>query len=157
MRKNIKATLYLESKVLLKRDGLMIEHDPQGYLFSMGKYRTKILPEDLPEWYVYGYIYKRHGYISAKGVKHLLYIPNYIFKNHLHKYDTLYISYDTEITLRQSSEVNCTWYDGYKHAIGGYLIAEFADAAKKHSGYDVREIQQEIKKKQIWYSERNSK
>ena len=46
----------------------------EGYLLSSGKYRqykTKILPSDLPEWYVYGYFYKRHGYMSAKGIKDL--------------------------------------------------------------------------------------
>lgn len=63
-RKNITATLYMESKIA-KREFRTI-HDPQGYLFSGGMYRTKKLPEDLPEWYVYGYLYKRHGFICQK-------------------------------------------------------------------------------------------
>ena len=36
-----------------------------GTLFS-GHYRTKIKPEDLPEWYLYGRYHKRFGYMSTK-------------------------------------------------------------------------------------------
>ena len=83
MSKKINSNLYMESKICWKE--FAVEYDPQGYLFSGGRYRTKILPEDLPKWFVYGYIYKRHGFISAKGVRYLLYAPNYTFNNHLHK------------------------------------------------------------------------
>ena len=42
---------------------------------------------DLPEWYVYGYFYKRHGYMSAKGIKYLAYRPqkhwNHMFKDEM--------------------------------------------------------------------------
>ena len=54
MSKKVKATLYMESK--LSHKGFMAIFDPQGYLFSEGKNRTKILPADLPEWYIHGYI-----------------------------------------------------------------------------------------------------
>ena len=40
--------------------------DPEGYLFADGIYPTKVKPEDLPDWYVYGRYYKCFGYISAK-------------------------------------------------------------------------------------------
>ena len=93
----IRSNLYMESKIVFVNRELTVKSDPNGYLYACGRYPTKILPEDLPEWFVYGYMYKRHGYISAKGVKHLCYTPNYFVDNHLHKYDTLYISYDKEI------------------------------------------------------------
>jgi len=73
MSKKTNATLYMESKTKFEKHKFNVIHDPEGYLFSEGIYRTKILPADLPEWYVYGYLYRQHGYISAKGVKHLLY------------------------------------------------------------------------------------
>ena len=66
----------------------------EGYLLSSGKYRqykTKILPSDLPEWYVYGYFYKRHGYMSAKGIKDLAYRPQKHW-NHMFKDDCLFIT-----------------------------------------------------------------
>jgi len=144
-------------KSKFSQKGLAIEHDPQGYLFSEGKYRTKILPEDLPEWYVYGYLYKRHGFISAKGVKHILYVPNYTFDNHLHKYDALFISYGAEIEPYQTEDSFSSWYKGYDYVIDGALMVEFVEAAGKFSSYDVREIQREIERKRAWYHERNAK
>jgi len=146
----------MESRIKWKRhEGFFTIKDPQGYLFSGGRYPTKILPQDLPEWFIYGYLYKRHGYISAKGVKHLVYRPNYAFDNHLHKDDFLYISYDTEI-VPYKTELNSTGYKGYKHLVYGYMICEFVDAAEKFSDYDVQEIRREIEKKRAWYEERNA-
>ena len=150
-KKRIRSTLYMESKI--SRKGFYAEFDQDGYLFADGKYRTKIKPADLPEWYIYGYLYKRHGFISAKGVRYMLYVPNYIFDNHLHKYDTLFISYNEEI--EPYTERGFSWYIGYDHAIGSSLIVSFVDAAGKYSDYDVSEIQEEIKCKQEWYYARN--
>ena len=146
----------MESKIVYKRnEGLLVAiSNPDGYLFAHGRYSTKILPSDLPEWYVYGYMYKRHGYMSAKGVKHLLYVPNYAFDNHLHKYDTLYISYNAEIEPYKT-ENGYICYKGYDHAIGGSLIAEFVEAARKYSNYDVKNIQKEIVRKREFYYDRN--
>ena len=155
-KKTIKTTLYMESKIKFVKRELSIIRDPNGYLFSGGVHPTKILPEDLPEWYVYGYMYKRHGYISAKGVKHLLYVPNYTFDNHLHKYDNLYISYGTEIEPYQT-EWGYTWYKGYDYVIDGSLMVSFIEAVKKYSDYDVTDIQREAERKRAWYYERNPK
>jgi len=159
MSKRIKSTLYMEGKISrdISTRELVLERDPQGFLFSNGIYRTKILPKDLPEWFVHGYLYKRHGYISAKDVKHLLYIPNYTHDNHLHKYDALYISYGTEIVPDQSVMGFSTWYKDYDHIVDGNLIVKFVEAAEKFSNYDVCEIRQEIARKQAWYYERNPK
>ena len=154
-KKQINATLYMESKIVFKRkDGNVVINNPDGYLFAHGRYPTKILSSDLPEWYIYGYMYKRHGYMSAKGVKHLLYVPNYVFDNHLHKYDTLYISYNAEIEPYET-ERGSIWYKGYDNAIGGSLIAEFVEAARKYSGYNVKDIQKEIARKREFYYDRN--
>ena len=153
MKKKIRSNLYMESRFI--KPGITVEYDPQGYLYSQGRYRTKILPEDLPEWYIHGYLYKRYGFISAKGVKHLFYDPNYTFENHLHKYDSLFISYKEKIEPYQSEEMRFKWYKGYDHALGGSLIKEFVEAAAKFSNYNADEILQEIARKRAWYYERN--
>ena len=153
-QKRIRNTLYLESKIRVTAHKISAEVNSEGYLFSDGRYATKILPEDLPEWFVYGYIYKRHGYISAKGVKHLLYVPNYLFDNHLHKDDLLFISYNEEIESFKNED-GFIWYNGYDHLVYGSFIVPFVEAAQKYSGYDVNEIQKEIARKREWYFERN--
>ena len=143
----------MESKIAYK-DGLSAEHDPDGYLFADGRYRTKILPEHLPEWYVHGYMYKRHGYMSAKGVKHMLYVPNYVFDNHLHKYDTLFISYN-ELIEPYECDSGFQWYKGYDQILSGPVLVDFVNAAERYSDYDVSEIQEEIARKTEFYYERN--
>ena len=78
-------------------DGLLrYVSNEDGTLFS-GHYRTKIKPEDLPEWYLYGRYYKRFGYMSTKGITDMLYIPSR-FSNHYLKDDFLLISYGGSIT-----------------------------------------------------------
>jgi len=58
-QKRIRSTLYMESKIKWIKHELRVEHDPDGFLFAGGKYRTKIQPEDFPEWFIRGYLYKR--------------------------------------------------------------------------------------------------
>lgn len=152
-KKRIVSTLYMESRI--RHNPLRAETDPDGHLFADGQYRTKIYASDLPEHFVYGYLYKRHGFISAAGVKHMMYVPDYIF-NHLHKYDTLYISYDEPIRL-DAGDHGLKLYEGCKHAVSGPLIIDFVDAAEKYSGYDVAEIRSEIKRKSDWYEEKYGK
>ena len=149
-KKRIASTLYMESRILHRP--LRIETDPDGHLFSDGRYRTKIYASNLPEHFVYGYLYKRHGFISAAGVKYLLYVSDYTF-NHRHKYDTLYISYDEPIR-QDSGDHGLKLYDGYRHAVSGPLIIDFVDAAEKFSGYDVSDIRRELKRKSNWYDEK---
>jgi hypothetical protein len=156
MKKTVKATLYMESKLKFAKRKIEVFRDTDGYLFSGGVYPTKILPKDLPEWYIYGYIYKQHGYMSAKGVKHLLYVPNYHIENHLHKYDNLFISYNEPIEPIEQ-EKGFQWYKGFDHVIDGGLIVKFVDATEKYSSYDVSEIQREIARKTEFYYEKNPK
>ena len=156
-KKLINAMLYMESKIVHKNgEGLYVVNDPNGYLFSYGRYPTKIMPSDLPEWYIYGYLHKRHGYLSAKGIKHLLYKPNYTFDNHLHKYDTLYISYDEKIEPYET-EHDSVFYKGYDYAIGGNFISRFVEASGKYSGYNIESLKKEIARKQAFYNEKNPK
>ena len=149
-KKRIASTLYTESRVL--HNPLRTEKDPDGHLFADGRYRTKIYASDLPDHFVYGYLYKQHGFISASGVRHMLYVPNYTY-NHRHKYDTLYISYEDPIRAI-TGDHGLTLYDGSKHTVDGSLIIDFVDAAERYSGYDISEIRREIRRKSDWYDER---
>jgi len=150
--KRINATCYTREKIA--HLPLRFVRDPDGYLFSNARYRTKILPSDLPEWFVPCYIYKSSGYLSAKGVKHLVYKPNYSFTNHLHKDDLLFISYDKPL-IPVLTEYGHQWYDGQDHILYGSSIVSFLDAVQKYSGYDISEIQGAIQRKRQWYIEHN--
>ena len=156
MGKKITAKRYMESVVVFDREDKChyLVKDEDGYLFVRSRHKTKIKKEDLPEWYIHGYMGGgRHGFVSAKGVKHLVYKPNY-FSNHLHKDDFLYISYNDEI-VPYTDEYDFSWFKGYDELVHGALIPAFVDAAEKYSGYDVSEIMKEIEKKREWFYERN--
>lgn len=81
----------------------------------------------------------------------MLYVPNYVFDNHLHKDDFLLISYSDEIV----PDKNSSWYVGYDHVISGSMIEEFITASEKYSQYDVNDIRNELARKRQWYYERN--
>ena len=95
MRNRFKNTLYTVEDIKYLNGRWQYVRSEDGTLFS-GPYRTKIKPEDLPEWYVYGRYYKRFGYMSTKGITDMLYIPNR-FSNHYLKDDCLLISYGGKI------------------------------------------------------------
>jgi hypothetical protein len=153
LKKNIDAEIYMERKVKHIARELRLISDENGYLFSEGIYRTHILPADLPEWYIHAYMYHQYGYIRAKGVKFLIYKPDYFVDNHLFKYDALFISYEIPIVPTENERI--PWYDGYTQVLSGSAIVDFVDAAEKYSSYDVSDIRQEIEKKIAWYHEKN--
>ena len=130
-------------------DALVRVESPEGYLLSYGIYRTKIKAEDLPDWYIPGYYYKRHGYLSAKGIKHLMYLPQKQW-DHMFKDDCLFISYDKPITHTGNSISD---YNDYDENIFGGVIVEFLLAAEKFSGYDISEIKAQIEDKRLWLKE----
>ena len=151
--KQLRSKLYMETRVRFDNHEFRVDRDPNGYLFSKGRYPTKITAEDLPDWYLYGYMYKHYGYISAQGVKHLVYVPDYTATNHLHKYDTLFISYDKTIVPADNNEF--PYYTGYDYVLNGPLIVDFVTAAAKFSDYDTRQILIELERKELWYKENN--
>ena len=150
LMKRIRSTLYMETHRVRQERRSLFEPHPDGYLYSSGKYPTKIKAEDLPEWFVYGYINKSYGFISARGVKHLLYVPNYRVENHLFKYDSLLISYDNEIKPVKLDN-GFEWYEGYDHVLDGSIIPSFVKAVSRFSDYDTSEIQLLLKEKCDWY------
>lgn len=144
------ARLYSISKTNSRTGHLRYIYGDNNTLFSGGTYPTKITAEDLPEWYVYGRYYKHFGYLSAKGVKHLLYTPNK-WTNHMFKDDCLYISYDKPIVHNPNREMYYDRYTGYDEYIYGFAIVAFLKAAEKYSGYDISRIKDQIEDKRIWF------
>lgn len=148
--KKIRSQLYMETHRIRFNKRTVFERHPDGYLYSGGKYPTRIRAEDLPEWFVHGYIYKSYGYISAHGVNHLLYVPNYSMNNHLYKYDNLFISYSEPIkpvTLERGFK----WFTGYDHVLDGPIITHFIDAVERFSDYDTSEIRSMLEEKREWF------
>jgi len=125
-------------------------------LYSKGRYRTKISPKDLPEWYIYGSMYGGYGFISAQGVKHLLYIPEYTRSSGAYCNDILLISYDQPI-VPLIKENGSKWYSGYDCRLSGQEIVVFIDAVERHTGLSTESIRKELRKKVIWYVETDLK
>lgn len=146
MKKRIIRKLYtLENYVMRNGKIRCIEND-DGTLFYE-RYKTKILPEDLPEWYIYGRYYKRFGYLSTKGIKDMVYVPN-LWINHFLRDDFLLISYSGKIKIINDN-ASCTFekYDGYDYQIHGPEILDILKGAKIYSNYDIAPIIEQIKVK----------
>ena len=129
--------------------------DKNGYLYSNAKYNTKIKSEDLPEWYIYGRYYKRFGYLSAKGVVDVYYIPNKIF-NHYLKYDDMFISYTGKIDKTTKDILEVASQKDLYH-VYGLEILYMLKGIKKYSNYDISEIIEQLKDKMQWFKENHPK
>lgn len=125
-----------------------------GYLFADAKCKTKIKLEDLPEWYIYGRFYKRFGYLNAKGIKHVMYIPVYL--NHALRDDLLLISYGkpiTELPNKDDSRLSVLSRYSYDEFVDGRYMIDILKAAKKYSGFDIELVKQQIHEKMLWLKE----
>lgn len=126
------------------------EDSPDGALFSQGRYPTTITEKDLPEHFVPGYLYRKHGFLSAKGVKDLCYRRTR-YTNHLFKDDSLFVSYDQPIheVVRDGFHD----YEGYDYVISGWMIVNFIKAVDRYSDFDTTPIKRQINDKLTWYHE----
>lgn len=150
-KKRITAPFYTETKIGI-HNLFRNTRSPEGYLYSKGRYKTGITAEDLPEHYVYGWIFKALGYISVLGVKDIVYKPNYHI-NHLHKDDLLFISYDKPI-VETKDKFGYDIQDGYEAVLYGHMILDFIRAVRKYQSYDIEPIAYEVKKKEAFYREK---
>lgn len=147
MAKKFNANYYSQKRIKSINHELTIVSN-SDYLYSDGIYPTKIKEEDLPEWYFrYCYYYSR--YLSAKGVKDMVLKCNYMFTNHLHKDDILYISYNNKIEEYQNDYGKT--YRNYDRILSGNWIIEYIQMVKKYSNYDITELEQELERKRAWY------
>lgn len=146
MSNRFKNTLYTTEDLKYIDGHLRYVTNDDGPLFS-GPYRTKIKPEDLPEWYLHGHYYKRWGYMSTKGITDLVYIPSR-FSNHYLKDDCLLISYGGSIT--ETSDPNASRYEryqGWDECVWGSEIITILRGARKYSGYDIEPFIEKLKRK----------
>lgn len=156
MAKRLNNTLYYCEIIAYVDRKLCYVQNEERYLFS-GRYKTKILPSDLPEWYLYGRYYKSWGYMSTKGIVDLVYHPN-MHTNHFLKDDFLYISYKDKIEPvtdeeRKIKEYRYSRYKGYDQLVCGSEIIDILKGAKKYSNYDIAPIIEKLKEKEKWLRE----
>lgn len=147
-KKKILSYLYTHGK-FGKRLREILDVDNQ-FLYSRGRYLTKIKPKDLPEDYIKirsRSIWYMTGYIKTSDVVDMYY--TYCKENHLFKDDYIYISYKerirTEVT--EWGHINVINYDV---CICGNDIINIVLAAEKYSGIDTNFVRARIEEKRIW-------
>ncbi len=120
------------------------------FLYSHGRYLTKITPADLPEDYIKIHsrsIWYMSGYLKTSGVVDMYY--TYCKENHLFKDDYIYLSYNKKLHLEttQWGYVDVVDYDV---CICGNDIIDIVLAAEKYSGIDTSSVRARIEEKRIW-------
>ena len=123
---------------------------PDGRLFANTRYPTKLTQKDLPEWYIYGRYYKRWGFLSAKGITDLKYIPN-LWINHFLKDDCLLIGYGGKIEPNPEREKDgflTEKYIGWDKCVYGNEILNILKGAEKYSSFDISCIAEQLKNKE---------
>ena len=128
-----KNNLYTIERRVWKNHEWCLMQNEDFTLFS-GYHKTKIVEEDLPEWYVFGRYYKMQGFLSTKGITDLRYIPN-IWVNHFLKDDCLLISYGGKI-VEKAEDRDFDKYSGVDERVWGNEILNVLKGAEKFSGYD---------------------
>ena len=146
-KKKFNSHLYFAEKMVWRDHQRWYIKPEDGTLYS-GCYPTKIKPEDLPDWYIFGRYYKRWGYMSTKGIADLLYCPSK-FSNHFLKDDCLYISYKDKIS--ENPDVN-DWerYIGWDERVWGSEIIDILKGAQQFSNYDIASFIEQLKEKVEW-------
>ena len=128
-----------------KEHGHYYYRDPDGYLFSNFTYKTKIKPEDLPDYYVFGRFYKRWGFLCAEGVKGIYYRP-LLWINHFLRDDLLFISYKNEKI--DEADMEKYGYETFDYFICGNEILDFLKAMTIYSpSVDIKPTIEGIKNK----------
>lgn len=145
-----KSNIYYTEKFIFKNGHHYCIESDDGTLFTDYR-RTKILAQDLPEWYVFGRYHKCFGYMSTKGITDLLYIPHK-WSNHYLKDDCLYVSYGGKIEPTEIPESGAFYerYKGYDEMVWGGEILKVIQGAQKYSGFDISSLIEQLKQKKEW-------
>ena len=89
------------------------------------------------------------GYISAKGVKELLYTPSYLGEDAPFSWDSLFISYDEPISIGFHKE-DRKYFSGHDCVLTGAIIVPFVHAVAQYSNCKVDRILEELSRKASW-------
>lgn len=123
------------------------------FLYSKGRYPTKIKVEDLPKDYTEvrsRTIWYMTGFVKTSGVKDLYY--TYIKENHLIKDDYLYISYDKKIE-KVKDKYGYDEIRNYDFIICGSDNIDVLFAIEENSDIETTKIRNKIKEKFEWWKE----
>ena len=153
MPDRFKKRFYKIERIGRKDDHLCFITNEDGTLFS-GNHKTKIMPEDLPEWYIYGRYYKCFGYMSAKGITYMVYLPSR-FSNHFLKDDCLLVAYGGKIEEKNdgSTYSRLDRYTGFDERIWGSEIISILKGVRKYSGYNIDSLTEKIREKATWMAQ----
>lgn len=143
-----KAHIYFVEKLKKIDNSFQYIKSDDGTLYS-GAYKTKITPDDLPEWYVRGVFYKRRGFMSAKGITDMVYCPSRLSDNFLNE-DSLLVSYSGKIKKNRKGATVEDSYTNYDEVISGVVIIKIIAAAREHSDYDISSLMQELQSQRNW-------
>lgn len=132
--------------------GELIDRDSE-YLYSRGKYKTKIKEEELPEYFlkVFGKVFRySYGYINVRDVVDIEYTKGPF--NHLFKDDWVYLSYKGKIDfiISNSGYESCKNWD---ICVSGGDIIKIILAVEKYSKIDVTKVKEKVNKKIRWFKE----
>jgi len=119
-----------------------------GTLFANGIYPCNLKTTDMPVWYIKGRFIRGIGYLNAKDVKDLIYVPNMMDPESF-RYDFLYISYKGKMTPVKYPNAILTNY-GEDFSIHGFEILEFVRGVKKYAKLDLTDVIAKIHTKLLW-------
>ena len=143
-----KARIYFVEKFKKVDNTLKLITSADRTLYS-GNYKTKILADDLPDWYIGGIYYKRKGYMSAKGIIDMVYCPSRYCDSFLEE-DILLVSFNKKIEKCEDKATVYASYINYDEAISGASIIKIIDAAWRFSGYDISTLMKELQEQKDW-------
>ena len=123
------------------------------FLYSHGRYPTKITAEDLPDDYIKIHsrvIWYMDGYLKTSGIVDIQYRWTKI--NHLFKDDFIYISYKEKLK-KEVDKFGYEDYSNYDVCICGPDIMNIIHAAEKYSHLNISHIRKGIRAKCKWLKE----
>lgn len=149
-----KLNFYLQTKGKFGKEIRETLDTDTEYLYSKGRYKTKIRKEDLSSDYVEfrsRTIWYMTGYIKTSGVIDINYKATKL--NHLFKDDYLYINYSKKLVLTKNR-----WgfedYENYEMVICGSDIIPVLLAIEKNSNINTDAVRKKIKDKFNWWREK---
>lgn len=129
-----------------------LEKSEDGTLFSSGRYKTSIRPEDLPSWYMIAWTYGRTGWINVDNITDIYYVPNK-WINHLFRDDFIYVKFGGKLEFEDDTDKH-KYVKNYDMIVSGHDIIEllaYLTLYKKNSGLPIEDIKEQVEDKVVYY------
>ncbi len=141
------ANLYTTERSVYQKGMWLHVQDEDNRLFAEGRRRCRLHEGDLPKWYISGIYNQLHGFLSANGVKDMIYVPTRAYIP-TYKDEYLLLSYDMPII---PSSDKFGWYTGFDVMItDSATIDAFLEAARQYSAYDTSCLEHDISYRRQW-------